>query len=304
MRGFATKSNLALVLAYTLWGINTPVIKLGIQSVPPLVLLCIKILAAFIIITPLALRHWQPLTARDWRRFLAASFLWISVGNVLNYYGLERAPSINAAFIGLFGPLLLFVLSVRILKERLKTNTLAGLIVAMLGAVVIIGLPVFDGWADDKSVLIGNLMFIPVVITHVVATIITKPVVAKASTYQAAWIMFLAILPMSAITFYSNRDWSFASVEPGGWIAIIYGILTVVCSHVLLTYGLKHKLAEEVGVFAYIQPLLAVAAAALILHEYPSLGFVLGAFLIGIGVYLAEAHLPHIWRLHYHRHHH
>jgi drug/metabolite transporter (DMT)-like permease len=56
-------------------------------------------------------------------------------------------------------------------------------------------------------------------------------------------------------------------------------------------YGLKHRKAQNVGIFQYIHPVVTVIAAWFILAEFPDKKLIAGAVLIFMGIYLSEIHL-------------
>jgi len=131
----------ALVIAQILWGINTPVIKLGLKTVPLAVYHSTTILGAALLILPFAVRTWKKLSIKHYAILIIGSVIAISLGNVALLLGIERTPSVNAPLIGLLQPLLLMVLSIQVLKEQFSTKTLIGICVALLGAAIVIGKP-------------------------------------------------------------------------------------------------------------------------------------------------------------------
>ncbi|HYH36067.1 MAG TPA: EamA family transporter, partial [Candidatus Saccharimonadales bacterium] len=98
-----TSAFLALSLAEILWGINVPVIKLGLETVPLPVFLSVTILGAGLLILPFARTHWKPLARKDHFLIIIGSLLSISLGNVVLLMGIQRIPSVNASLISLLG---------------------------------------------------------------------------------------------------------------------------------------------------------------------------------------------------------
>lgn len=292
----------ALILAYVLWGVNTPLIKLGLETIPIPLFMTIKILGAALIILPFAVKTWKPLSRRDLLLLIISGVLWVSVGNAAFYYGLQKAPTMNAALIELLGPLLLFILSVEFLREHLNLKVFVGIVIALTGSVLIIGQP----WLSkngSEGVMVGNLLFVGSVMCHVVGTLIAKPILNRTSTYQATFMhLFFGALPISLFSFQYLGHWSPRSIAPIGVVALVYGVVAVLGANFLLMYGLKRKLSQEVGVYYYIQPLVTIAIAFFLLNEIPDKRFMLGGTLIFIGIYMAETKLAYRVRLHYHHH--
>jgi len=65
-------------------------------------------------------------------------------------------------------------------------------------------------------------------------------------------------------------------------------------AYFLYYYGLSKIDAQEVGLFTYIDPIAAVLIAMPLLHEFPSIYYLIGSVLVFGGIYLAEG------RVHWH----
>jgi drug/metabolite transporter (DMT)-like permease len=177
-----TSAFLALSVAEILWGVNVPVIKLGLEHVPLPLFLSVTILSAGLLTLPLARRHWKPLRRKDYLLLIIGSVLSISLGNVALLMGLERIPSINASLISLLGPFLLFILSVEFLKERLSMRTFVGIVIAFAGAAIVIGRP-WEATASNQAML-GSLFVVLAVLCEVVSTLMFKPILKRVHPYQ------------------------------------------------------------------------------------------------------------------------
>lgn len=295
-------ASLALSLAYIIWGINTPLIKLGLESFPTTSFIALKMISASLILLPFALKTWKRMELKTFLLLSISSIIWVSVGNLAFYEGLKRVPSINGAVIELLGPLLLFILSIEFLRDKFKLQTFIGIIVAFAGSLFVIGKPFFSEEGTSNS--IGILMIILAVLCHVLGTIIVKPVIRKVSASQATFIhLIVGGLPIaiySLITF----GWAYNSLNKNSVIVLIYGIVAVTFANFLLVYGLKRKKTSEIGVFFYLQPLTTIVAAFFILGEKPDIRFMVGLIMVFIGIYLSEAKIQHRIHIHYRHHHH
>lgn len=281
---------LALSIAEILWGVNVPVIKLGLQTIPVPVFLSITILISGLLIAPLAYRYWKPLRPKDHFILIIGSVLSISLGNVVLLMGLEKIPSVNASLISLLGPLLLFILSVEFLKERLSFRTFVGILIAFAGAAIIIGKP----WAaTDSGQITGSLFVVIAVLCEVISTLMFKPLLKRIHPYQLTSLHLLwGILP---IAIYSLPNFYLLSVDragKNGYLAIFFNIALITIANCLFYYGLKIKKAQEVGVFRYLHPVATAIAAWFILAEVPSRKVAIGAILIFLGIYYAQIRKP------------
>lgn len=282
---YATTTLLALIAAEVLWGVNTPVIKLGLRSVPLPLFLSITILGAALLTFPVAKKSWKKLSASDYWLIIVASFIGITLGNVALLMGLERIPSVNVSIIQLFSPLLLFILSVRFLKEQLSLRTFVGILFAFAGAAVLIGQPWQSG---HQTAGIGALLIVLSVLCDVTATLIMKPVLSRSSSPQVTFVhLLVGILPIAVYSLSYLPGLDYSAIGKQGLVAIIANILLITAANMFFMFGLKYRKAQEIGIFRYISPIATFIAAWFILSETPDTSLLIGAPLIFFGIYLA-----------------
>lgn len=282
-----TSAFLALSIAEILWGINVPVIKLGLKTVPVPVFLSVTILAAGFLAIPLAYKHWKPLKRKDYLLLIIASVLSISLGNVVLLMGIERIPSINASLISLLGPFLLFILSIEFLKEELSMRTFVGIMIAFAGAAIVIGKP----WeaTGSNQVILGSLFVVLNVLCDVVSTLMLKPLLKRVHPYQLTSLHLIwGVIPIAIYSLPHISSLSPNHVGKSGYLAMLINVAIVTAANCLFYFGLKKKKAQEIGVFKYLHPIAAATAAWFILSEVPSQKVIVGAILIFWGIYYAE----------------
>lgn len=281
---------IALILAYILWGINAPIIKYGIQTIPIPIYHSIVILGAALIIWPQAKKRWKKLTPKEFLALTVGSILAISVGSIALLVGLQYVPSVNAPLIGLIQPIFLYMLSAHFLKERSNAKTPIGIGLALLGALVIIG-PSQGSVSLTHTLIIGNALLVISTLLAAIGNIICKSTLNhKIDEYQVTFLyLLLGIIPtvIYAVIFTVPAT-DFQSFSLGGITAMIAGVVIVGGANVLYMYGLKQKQAQAVGIFGYMSPLAAIVMAWLLLAETPSTTTLVGAALIIAGIYLSE----------------
>ncbi len=292
-------TTIALIIAYSLWGINTPLIKIGVEDIPISIFITIKMLGAAVVIAPFAFMSWKPLKIKTYLVLITSALIWISIGNLAFYSGLAKAPSINAALLELLGPLLLFGFSVQYLKEGFSIKTFLGILIALVGTLFVIGQPLVYGDANSP-VNIGNFLFLLAVFCHVIGTVLVKPQLNKVGAAQATFIhLVFGVIPIAIYSLFQLDNWSITEVDTNSSVAIMYGIFVVTLANFLLVFALKRKKAQDIGPFFYIQPIVTFIVAAIVLKEYPNSVFIVGCMLVFLGIYLAEAKLPDRLHIHY-----
>lgn len=101
---------------------------------------------------------------------------------------------------------------------------------------------------------------------------------------MSAGFLFLSLLFLA-----QPRVSEIGRLQMDGWLAI--GFLGVFCSGVAYVFwydALQAIPAGQVGVFLYLEPLVAVLVAALVLNEAILLPSLIGGFLILAGVWVVQ----------------
>lgn len=286
-----TYAFIALSIAEILWGINVPIIKLGLETVPLPVFLSVTILGAGIFTALFTYKRWKPIKRKDYLLLIIGSVLSISVGNVVLLMGIQRIPSINASLISLLGPFLLFILSVEFLKERLSLRTFVGTLVAFAGAAIVIGKP----WeaTDSNQMILGSLLVVLSVFCDIISTLLFKPLLKSVNPYQLTSLHLIwGIIPIAIYSIPYLYALSPENAEKSGYLAIFFNIVLITVANCLFYAALKQKKAQEVGIFRYLHPVATAIAAWFILSEVPSQKIIIGATLIFLGIYYAEIRKP------------
>ena len=291
---------LALVIANIIWGAASPIFKYALTDIPPFTLAFIRFFFAGLIFIPFIFRKFNlhSLKRRDWLELLTGSFFGIVVNISFFFLGVQKTASINMPIIASTGPLFIFLFSVIFLHEKPQRKVLTGMALAFFGALVIIFSTIlFDGKTKtDISQFEGNIMIVIATAGAVLHPIILKNVLNKISAYMATFLGFmfasLIFLPLMII---EQQKWSFTQLHIQGWTGIIFGVFfSSALAYCLFLYGLSKLKTQEIGLFTYIDPVVAVLIAAPLLGEYPNIYYFIGSLLVFIGIFFAEN------RLHWH----
>lgn len=289
---------LALFVANILWGTNAVFIKMGVESIPVPIFMSIRFLTASLILLPIVVHTWKPLKRRDFWLFILSSVFAISLSALALNIGLSKTTASNAAVISLMSPVVIFVLSAQFLKERMQLKTFLGILIALVGAVVIIGRP--EGSGTDG--LTGNLFVVISIFCSAINVIICKPLMKKASDSQVTFMsLFPGIIPIAIYAITQLHTWDIPATTSKSIQGLVYSTVAIVIANFLFYYGLRHKRAQQVGVYHYLQPVVTIATAWFLLAERPTFGLALGASLVFAGVYLTEIRRSKHHPIHHHK---
>ncbi|WP_068803892.1 DMT family transporter [Immundisolibacter cernigliae] len=144
------------VLMVVLWGVNWPVMKVGLDYIPPFHFALLRMtLGAVTMFAVAALAGELRLPVRqDWPIVLSIGLIQMGTFMVLSLLGLRFVGSGRAAILAYTTPLWVLPLSVWVLKERLSGGKIAGFVLGLAGVAVLFN-PVGFDWGD-RRVLLGN----------------------------------------------------------------------------------------------------------------------------------------------------
>ncbi len=289
---------LALIIANIIWGAAAPIFKFSLTNIPPFTLGFLRFFIPVLLLFPF-LRGFKikSLNSKDWLELIIGSFFGITVNIAFFFLALQKTQSINAPIIASSGPVFLYILSILFLKEKPKLKVFAGMMIAFFGVLFIVLSPIlFDGKSFALGELQGNFFLVISMLGAVLHPLLYKNIVKKTNVMRITCLGFLigsvSFLPMVV---GELQTWNFMMLDVRGIIGIIFGaFFSSLAAYSLYNYGLSKINAEEIGLFTYIDPVIAVLIAAPLLNEYPTLYFFIGALLVFGGIFFAEG------RVHWH----
>lgn len=288
-------SIIALIVANIIWGAGAPIFKYSLTDIPTFMLAFIRFFFAGLLFLPFILKRFpKKINASTIWHIVIGAFWGITINIACFFLGLTLAPSINSTVIASLGPVLLYFLSVKMLKEKPKKALLNGIGIAFLGVLIITVAPtLFSSYAAEKSnsstitnVMIGNLFFILATVGAVLMSIENKKIIKKIDCFALTGIQFIVgSLFFIPFVFMELESFSISALTYKSWIGIIYGIFfSSAIAYFAHNFALKKLSAASTGVFAYLTPIASLAVAMPLLGEMPDIFFIVGAILIVIGV--------------------
>ncbi len=286
-------SILALIITNVIWGAAIPIFKYSLVNVPPFIFLFIRSFGAALIFLPATFLVHQRLSIKDFVNIFIASLTGIAIPIALLFLGLQRAPSLNFALIVTTSPLLIYFSAVLLLKERPHNKILAGGMAAFIGALFVILAPILTTGKFQAGEFTGNILFLFASISNVISILFIKKTLKKINIFELMFFMFaLTAIVLIPLIYVEFQTWSFDKLTAQGLVGLIYGtIFSSAVAYFLQHYALLRINAQEVGIFSYLQPIVAILVAIPLLHEYPSVHYYVGSILVIIGVFIAEFHI-------------
>lgn len=275
-----------LVAVMAIWGGSIPVSKLGVTQFPPLTLALLRFAIAAALLWPL----WRvrgAVATVAWRDAFVLGLLGVALYYVGFYEGLRLTTATRAAVLQAAVPAMTAVLARVISGERQSRAVIAGIVLSIVGVLVVIGGGVRAH--VPASALLGDLLVLASVFAWSLYTVVAKrhaSVDAIELTTKTAIAGALLLLPAAAIEWLAGLR---AAPTPGGWAALLYlGVVSSALAYAWYGRALRALGAAQVANYINLLPVVAVAAAAVLLGERPDRASLAGGVLVLAGVALGS----------------
>lgn len=289
----AQQAIIALVIANIIWGAAAPVFKWSLQNVEPFTLAFLRFAIASVILFPFIVNN-VVVEKKDIVKMFFIGFFGVSINIAFFFLALQLTSSINAPIIASSAPLFLMFFGFEILKEKPKPKKIIGGLIGFAGVLFIVLVPAIEKGLDAS--LLGNLFLVIAMLGSVGQTILVREFTNK---YSALTMVFWSFV-IGTFTFYPlmmievTQHGFLTGLNIQGIIGVVYG--AVLCSAVaycLYYFAIKQLPVFEVGMFTYMDPIVALLIAIPLLNEIPTTTYVIGSALVFVGILVAEKRLPY-----------
>lgn len=261
-------ARLLLVGVVVLWGANWPVMKVGLQSMPPVWFAAARMtLGALSLFAMLAVLGRLKLpTRRDLAVVFTVGGLQMAAFLVLVNFALQHVGAGRSAVLAYTTPLWVTPAAVLFLGETMNRRKLLGLCLGLGGVAVLFNPSGFD-WASREA-LIGNALLLTAAFSWSLAILHVRVHEWESSPLQLApWQMVLAIPPLAVLS-WLTEDWS--AIRWSGELGIILAyngpLATAFCFWAVVSVN-RALPATTTSLSLLAVPVAGVLASALFLRE-------------------------------------
>lgn len=282
---------LAATAASTIYGINHTIAKgLMPDIIGPFGFILLRVSGAAVLfwIASIFLPS-EKIERKDLLLIIACAIFGMVLNMNMFFKGLELSTPINSSVVITLSPVLLLVLSAIFLNEKITWIKSLGIGLGLLGALILV---LFGAKTQPNApnIPLGNLFFIINAASYAVYLILVKPLVSKYNSITLMKFFFLfAVIINLPIGLSQFMEVSWASLN----FSEIWQLLFVVVGTTFLTYlfniyALKQLSPTTIGVFMYLQPVVAALFALFVGADSLTAIQVFAALLIFVGVYLTQ----------------
>ena len=285
-------SGVMLLTAVLLWSFNVPMVKIAVGAIDPLAFAAARFAVGATVLVIVALVAEGSLAIRraDLPLLAAAALLGVTLQQVLFVLGLAAGTASSTSILFATTPLWTALIAMVVGLERPGRRTWVTLFFGIAGvALVVRGSPVPGG---DGS-LTGDLLVLASAIAWASYSVIVVPLLGRYSALRVSaavtLVGALALVPLGLPALVTT---DVATVPVGVWAIVCYAALGALVLTNLLYFTAVHNVgASRAAAFMYLQPVLGIAFAVLLLGESITLLQVTGGAVVFASI-LAGRRLP------------
>ena len=286
----AFKGHIALFAAQLIYALNYSVAK-GLMPafIHPIALVFVRVLGAGILFWLVSLFvETQQVEKKDLKRIALLALFGVVINQVFFIYGLSITTPINSSIIMISNPIMVFIFTLFVLKERITVLKLSGLTLAIVGAVMI--LRYRGNFEVGSDTIAGDLMTLINSASWAVFVVMVKPIMMKYNTVTAMrWLFLFGSIYMLPIGFVETLQTNWPAFTGHAVFAILFVVVaTTFLAYFLNIYGLQELSPNTVSAYIYLQPFLATLFAVLLGEDKLTPTKLLSGILIILGLYLVN----------------
>jgi drug/metabolite transporter (DMT)-like permease len=280
---------LSFITVCVVWGTTYLGIRVALETVPVLLVAGLRWMAAGVIMSGVMLVSGRGLPRpRLWAPLALLGFLMNVVGNGFVVYAQQFVASGLTAVLIATTPFW-SALAERLLPngERFTTRSLIGLGLGFTGIIVLVWPEMTHGGASGRQFLIGVIVIQLACIGWVIGTSFAKRHELGDNPFRstALQMVFSGAMLLSAAT--AHGDWAHLSFTPRTFAAMAYlSIAGSLVAYSAYIYAIRHLPLQLVSLYAYINPMIAVALGTLLLDEPLSARVIAAAALVFAGTWV------------------
>ena len=261
------------------------------QTVGPFTAAFFRFAIASVCLVFILHRAEEELTWPQKNQILPVIILGLTGAFLYNYFflkGLKIIEAGRAAVIIANNPIFIALLSTYFFKERLNLIKIAGIVVSVLGAIIVISRgQVFDIFQGGLG--IGEVYIFCCVASWVAFSLIGKAVMNDLSPLLSVTYSSIVGTLFLAVPAFMEEGFRYLAYSLFEWATMFYmGFFGTVLGFLWYYQGIQKIGPTRAGLFINFVPISAILLAFIFLGEQITLSLLIGTALVSFGVYLTN----------------
>lgn len=265
MHKLSSRQWTVLVLLTIVWGINWPIMKIGVTDFPPLTfrMMCLWLGTPVLGLALLAMKVPFRIERRHWRELLVLAVFNMFIWHALIIIAVQSLSSGRSAILGYTMPIFSAVLGALVFGDQLAKRAWGGVAAASLGVVLLL----WHEMANLSGRPAGVLLALAAASTWALGTQLLRRTTMPAPTLAISfWMTFMTAGVITVLAFVFEHD-QWVAPSSSNWFAIGF--------NAVLVFGFAH------AAWFYLARSLPPVASTLSVMLIPVLGVFSGALWLG-----------------------
>jgi len=281
---------LAAFGATLIYGLNHTVAKNVMPVyIGPYAFILLRVIGASILFWTVSLFiKTEKIDKKDWPRIILCSFLGMVINMLAFFKGLELSTPVNSSVMITLSPIIVFIFSAILLKEKIESMKAFGIASGFVGALILVLYTAKTG-VNAPNIPMGNLLFIVNSFAYGLYLVLVKPLISKYNIITLLkWLFLLGVIMNFPVTLsqFSEVEWTNLPLKEAIIPMAFVVIGTTFFTYLFNAYALTKLTASSVSSFIYLQPIVGIVFAISTKSDSLTLISVVGMILIFIGIYL------------------
>lgn len=282
---------IVLFIIVVIWGINTPVMKMGLLAVTPLLYnACRLLLAAALALMALVLtKSYKAMPIQDIKQLAAISIFGFFFNQVLVIFGMSQTTAGNASLVLATLPVEVALINRLFKIELISRQTAMGIVVGLLGVFFVV-------WGSNKEFslfgphMIGAALLLVGQACYGYYTVFSKQLINQYSIYQIiAFVMTTNATLFSLMALPELEHFQLGSMSATAWCSIIFSAtFALFMANFVWVWVVGILGSTKAALYQYLCPVLSIAFACFFMNETFSILQCMGAAVTFLGLYLTR----------------
>lgn len=270
---------LLIAIVVISWGFHAPVMKLGVETVPPVSLNTARFLFTALLFLPFAGR----ISLEDLKKLVPVALFFVCGNLILAYLALDLITANSFVVIQQIAQPITIIAAWLLFDERFGWKTMLGILIAFSGLMIVFGAP------DIAAAPLGAVLTILAAASWSLGSLAMKRTahIRPAAFLGYSYLMGTPVALATTFIMEDNQIDAFIAADPMtiGFIlvyqVVLMGFMTLVWSGLMV----RHQ-AQYITPFLMLQPVIAVIGGYFLLGETLSWHVAAGGLtvLAGIGI--------------------
>ncbi|HEX6904701.1 MAG TPA: DMT family transporter [Thermoanaerobaculia bacterium] len=280
------------LFAVVVWGGSFIATKIAVGEIAPVTVVWLRFAMGVAVLGAVVVQRRQLIrpSARDFGYFTLLGFLGISFHQWLQSNGLVTSEASTTSWIVASSPIFMAALGWLVLRERLGWLGALGIAVAALGVLVVVSKGDLSAVTAGSFGAPGDVLILLSALNWAVFSVLSRRGLRRhSSAGMMFWVMTIGWLLTAIQLFLGPGPMDALRLSGTGWAAVAF--LGIACSGIAYVFwydALRVLPAGQVGAMLYLEPLVTVAVAAVLLEEPVLPATLAGGFAILLGVWLVS----------------